>query len=38
MGRKGRQRATEYFGRDTIVDQYEDLYRELVLAPVAAVK
>lgn len=38
MGRKGRQRVVEHFGREEIVDQYEDLYRELVLAPVTAVK
>jgi glycosyltransferase involved in cell wall biosynthesis len=36
MGRKGRERVEQHFGKDMIVDQYEALYHELLCAPTAA--
>lgn len=38
LGRAGRKRARERFPEDAIVGQYEQLYRELVAAPIAAAK
>jgi L-malate glycosyltransferase len=33
MGRKGRERALSHFWRDTIVDQYIELYKEVLSIP-----
>ena len=36
MGKRGRERVITHFGKEQIVSQYEDLYRELVAQPAMA--
>ncbi|MFA6241342.1 MAG: N-acetyl-alpha-D-glucosaminyl L-malate synthase BshA [Candidatus Hydrogenedentales bacterium] len=36
MGKRGRERVITHFGKDQIVSQYEDMYRELVAQPAMA--
>jgi len=38
FGKAGRVRALERFSEDAIVNEYEELYRELAVAPIAAAK